>query len=85
MDDHPGSFVADGQGLIQTPPPIAFITAGEMFAVTTGLSAVPIALAVLRSAPANSSPWSEGLRGGSVDADDHLLRFWLRGGDADER
>jgi hypothetical protein len=34
-----------------------------MFAVTTGSSAVPDALAVLMSAPAKSSPWSEGLMG----------------------
>src|SRR5688572_541908 len=44
-------------------PAIAFITAGGMFAVTTGLSAVPAALAVLMSAPPNRSPWSEGLMG----------------------
>ena len=44
-------------------PAIAFITAGEMLAVTTGLSAVPEALAVLMSAPPNSRPWSEGLMG----------------------
>jgi len=34
-----------------------------MLAVTTGLSGVPDALAVLRSAPPNRSPWSEGLMG----------------------
>src|SRR5256885_4098191 len=44
-------------------PAIAFITAGEMLAVTTGLSAVPDALAVLMSAPPKRSPWSEGLMG----------------------
>src|SRR5882672_9039921 len=44
-------------------PAIAFITAGEMLAVTAGLSAVPDALAVLMSAPPKRSPWSEGLMG----------------------
>jgi len=44
-------------------PAIAFITAGEMLAVTTGFSAVPDALAVLMSAPAKRRPWSEGLMG----------------------
>src|SRR5215813_5810377 len=44
-------------------PPSAFITAGEMLAVTTGWSAVPDALAALISAPANSRPWSDGLIG----------------------
>ena len=34
-----------------------------MVAVTTGLSAVPDALAVLMSAPPKRSPWSEGLMG----------------------
>ena len=34
-----------------------------MVAVTTGLSAVPEALAVLMSAPPNRRPWSEGLMG----------------------
>src|SRR5438093_8579540 len=46
-----------------TRPAIAFITAGEMLAVTAGLSAVPDALAVLMSAPPKRSPWSEGLMG----------------------
>jgi hypothetical protein len=44
-------------------PAIAFITAGEMLAVTTGLSAGPDIRAVLISAPPKSSPWSEGLMG----------------------
>jgi len=34
-----------------------------MLAVTTGWSTVPDALAVLTSAPANKSPWSDGLIG----------------------
>jgi hypothetical protein len=44
-------------------PAIPFITAGEMLAVTVGLSAGPEALAVVRSAPPKSRPWSEGLMG----------------------
>jgi len=44
-------------------PAIAFITPGEMLAVTTGWSAGPAAFAVLMSAPPNSRPWSEGLMG----------------------
>jgi hypothetical protein len=39
------------------------MTGGGILAVTTGLSAVPEALAVLRSAPPKRSPWSEGLMG----------------------
>src|SRR5438445_1176639 len=46
-----------------TRPAIAFITAGEMLAVTAGLSAAPDALAVLMSAPPNKSPWSGGMLG----------------------
>jgi hypothetical protein len=34
-----------------------------MLAVTTGWSGVPEALAVVMSAPAKRSPWSEGLMG----------------------
>src|SRR5262250_269539 len=34
-----------------------------MLAVTTGLSGVPAARAVLRSAPPNRRPWSDGLSG----------------------
>src|SRR5437899_11569923 len=37
-------------------PAIAFITAGEMVAVTAALTAVPDAVAVLKAAPPNSSP-----------------------------
>jgi hypothetical protein len=46
-----------------TRPLIAFIAAGGMLAVTTGLSAGPEDFAVLMSAPPKSRPWSEGLMG----------------------
>ena len=63
LDDHAGAFVADGQRLLETRRPSHFMTAGVIVAVTTGLSAVPEALAVLMSAPPNRSPRSEGLMG----------------------
>jgi hypothetical protein len=46
-----------------TRPATAFSAAGGTVAVTTGLAAGPETLAVLRSAPPNSSPWSDGLMG----------------------
>ena len=56
-----------------------------MLAVTTGLSAVPEALAVLMSAPPKRSPWSEGLMGEASMRTITSSGFGLRGGDAGER
>src|SRR5262245_22547349 len=44
-------------------PATAFIAADGTVAVTTGLAGVPDAFAVVRSAPPNRSPWSDGLIG----------------------
>ena len=42
---------------------MSFIRSGGIVAVTTGRVGVPEYFAVRMSAPANSSPWSEGLSG----------------------